>query len=109
MKECSEFCEELCIPNITTDGVDMSKFSWKLEVKKAIERKKNNELKNKIANYSKLEVLKGEEKCELKDYISSMTMEQARTNFRIRSMMITSQVILRTLQISGAAGHVQLT
>ena len=46
------------------------------------------QFEKRCANYSKLEVMKGEEKCEVKDYISSMTMEQARTNFRIRSMMI---------------------
>ena len=41
-----------------------------------------------IEGYSKLEDMKYEDKCEMRDYIQSMTMQQARTKFRIRARLI---------------------
>ena len=86
-KECEEFCEFLKIPNVIT--TEMTKGAWKNKVKQAIREKNSQNLKDKMEKYSKLEEMRLEEKCELKSYFSDMTMEEARTHFRIRSKMIS--------------------
>ena len=85
-KECEELCVFLNIPNVIT--TEMTKGAWKNKVKQSIREKNSQNLKDKMEKYSKLEEMRQEEKCELKSYFSDMTMEEARTHFRIRSKMI---------------------
>ena len=87
-KECSNFCEQLNIPDITQPDINIPKLSWKNLVKKAVGKKNSDELKIDIAGYTKLEDMKDEEKCEMREYIVAMTMQEARTKFRIRTRMI---------------------
>ena len=54
-------------------------------MKKAIKRRNESELKEKIQNYSKLEDMKLESCCKRQDYLSSMTMSEARIKFRLRT------------------------
>ena len=63
----------------------MTKGAWKSKVKQAIENKNSEILKKSMEKYSKLDKMKLEAKCEMKDYLKDMTMEEARTHFRIRT------------------------
>ena len=88
MNECRDLCELLNIPDITHPDCAYSKNKWKQLVKESVLKKNTTELKDKMNGYSKLEAFKNEETCELKEYFQTMTMEEARTNFRVRSMMV---------------------
>ena len=45
-----------------------------------------------METYSKLDEMRLEEKCELKKYFTYMTMEEARTHFRIRTNTISCKL-----------------
>ena len=70
----------------------MSKDKWARLVKEAIKKYFENELRNKMMNgYSKLKNSKLiEEHLGMKDYVNKMTLSDARTNFRIRSSMVSN-------------------
>ena len=72
-QECIELCETLNIPNITT--TEFTKGSWKNRVNQAIKSRNTDILKKNMEQYSKLEEMKNEEKCEIKDYFKNMTMQ----------------------------------
>ena len=83
--ECREISKELNILN-ELDDIKVNKAQFKQLVKNAIQMKNEEILKNEISKYSKLEALKNES-CVRKAYLTEMTVEQARLNFRIRTMM----------------------
>ena len=68
----------------------MSKARWATLVKKAIKKYYEAELRNKMADgYSKLKNRKLiEEHLVMKEYVTQMTLSDARTNFRIRCSLI---------------------
>ena len=68
-----------------TSSTSTSSSSREFRVHRAGSQLKRNK---RIAGYSKLEDMKYEDKCEMRDYIQSMTMQQARTKFRIRARLI---------------------
>ena len=84
-QEVGELCENMSIPNIISSDQIMSKYSWKKLVKKAVETKNTEELKEKIEGYSKLEELKTETKCEMKPYLKELSMKDARMKYRLRT------------------------
>ena len=45
-----------------------------------------------METYSKLDKMKLEAKCEMKEYLKDMTMEEARTHFRIRTNTINCKM-----------------
>ena len=56
--EVKELCKEQEINNIIDEIPEVSRASWKNVVKKAIKRRNESELKDKIQNYSKLKDMK---------------------------------------------------
>ena len=84
-KEAQQFSENIGIPDITkVREKELSKAQWKRRIKEAVEKKNEKELKERIMKLEKLEQMK-EEKYEQKDYLKVLTMEEARTFFRLRS------------------------
>ena len=84
-REVKELCNELEITNIIEETPGVSRASWKNTVKKAINRCNERELKDRIRHYSKLEELKSETCCKRQEYLSSMSMAEARIKFRLRT------------------------
>ena len=78
-------CKELEINDIISQEPEVSRASWKNTVKKAIKRRNESELKDRIQNYSKLTDLQSETCCKRQKYLSSMTMAEARIKFRLRT------------------------
>ena len=74
------------LPNILDTHSNMSKDKW------AIKKYFETELRNKMMNgYSKLKNSKLiAEHLGMKDYVTKMTLSDARTNFRIRSSMVNN-------------------
>ena len=60
--------------------------------KKAVQNRNSDNLKKTMETYSKLDKMRLEEKCEIKNYFISMTMEEARTHFRIRSNTLSCKL-----------------
>ena len=89
--EVKELLQELNLPDITDKKVcrTYSKTVWKNLVKKSIRQKCENELKQELNEFIKLEKSKiSEEQFIAKDYLKTMTLEDARTNFKIRTEML---------------------
>ena len=91
-QEVNELCENMNIPNIIKSEENMTKYTWKKLVKKAVITKNTSELKEKITSYSKLDELKGETRCEIKPYMKELTMKDARLKFRLRSKMFNCKM-----------------
>ena len=88
MKESRELCEQLCIPDITKERVkEPKKAQWKRMIKEAVEKKNGMELKERINKLDKLEAMK-EEKYEQRDYLSKLSLENARMLFRVRTKTV---------------------
>ena len=86
-KEVEDICECLEIVNITKTDDEITKYSWKKIVSKAVEKKNNKELKMKMEKYAKLDELKEETECEIKPYLKNLTMKDARMQYRLRVNM----------------------
>ena len=84
-RETQDLCEYFCIPDITKERLkEPSKAQWKKIIKEAVEKKNGMELKEKILKMEKLEVMKNES-YGLKDYLSDLSLEDARMLFRVRT------------------------
>ena len=82
------------LPDITDREVSVhwSKTQWKNKVKQKISAKFNVDLKEKMKNYSKLcDGPMVDEEFGLKDYVKNMKVEDARTNFSLRSKMVAAK------------------
>ena len=89
VKEGKELLQYFCLPNIIDESCPFTKQQWKQKAKKAVYSKFEENLKVKISGYSKLkDGPMMSERFEEKSYLSEMSMQNARTNFRIRSKMI---------------------
>ena len=70
------------------DVTKYSKNQWKMFMKNLIRQKNETELLNNMKKYKKLNVADfKDEKCEEKDYLSSMYLTQARLKFKLRAKM----------------------
>ena len=88
VREAQELCEKMGIPDITKERIkDPSKAQLKSRIKEAVEKNNGKELKGDMERYEKLEVMKKED-YEQKDYLSNLSLEQARTLFRVRTRTI---------------------
>ena len=78
------------LPNILEDNCVLKKQKWAAMVKMAVEKKFENELKKTMnEKYSKLRNSKlMSEEFTIKDYIKTMNLTDARTNFRIRCSLL---------------------
>ena len=89
--EVRQLVHELNLPDITDKKVCLtySKTVWKSLVKKAIRQKCENELKKDLIEFDKLEKSKRcDEHFIAKEYLKTMTLEDARTKFKIRTEML---------------------
>ena len=96
---CSEKMEELGLPNIMDDDIlsDWNKSRWKRMVKRRIMEKCEDDLKESMKAYSKLrDGPMPNEEFKMKNYIKEMTVEDARTNFSIRSFMYRAKFNYRS-------------
>jgi hypothetical protein len=79
------------LPNILDENLLLTKQKWSALVKAAIRIKNEEELKLKMDGYHKL---KGSpilsETFEIKEYISKLSLVDARTNFRIRYSLLNN-------------------
>ena len=74
------------LPNIIDENVRFSKLKWKALVKKAIHDYYEMEVQLKIQNFSKLKDGPIQnESFEMQEYLKTMTLTDARMNFRLRS------------------------
>ena len=78
------------LPNILEDNCAMKKQKWAAMVKVAVKNKFENELKTTMnEKYSKLRNSKlMSEEFDMKEYIKTMNLSDARTNFRIRCSLL---------------------
>ena len=86
VKECQDICNELGIPDITEEN-DVKKAKWKAVIKRAVEKKNESELKEKIKDYDKLVSMK-QENFEQKEYLTQMSLKDSRLMFRVRTKTI---------------------
>ena len=87
------------LPNIMDENVlsNWNKSQWKRVVKKRINEKCESELKESMKAYSKLkDGPMPKEQFKMKNYIKEMTVEDARTNFSIRSLMYRAKFNYRS-------------
>ena len=86
--EAQRLCDSVGLPSITKNREkEDNKIQWKQRIMEAVERKNEIQLKRKIQSFQKLEVMK-EEKYEQKEYLSNLTLEEARMFFRVRTKMV---------------------
>ena len=82
-------CAKLMEMHEISDAKNYNKMRWKRLVKKKVEEQKRADLLGKIeSNYKKLDykVLR-EENCDLKEYMRSLNLPDARLKFALRSKM----------------------
>lgn len=80
VQECLEWLKILKLPNVLEQRI--TKTQWKNLVKKAILKKNEDDLRKKIMKMEKLkngDMVK--EKCERKDYVKSLSVNDARNIF----------------------------
>ena len=80
VQECLEWLNILKLPNVLEQRI--TKTQWKNLVKKAILKKNEDDLRKKIMKMEKLkngDIVK--EKCERKDYVKSLSVNDARNIF----------------------------
>ena len=92
VKECRNLIRIYNLPDIIDSNLNYSKESWKTIVKKHVRIKSELDVKKQFENYSKLKYLNTEtETLKQQEYISNLSLKDARTKFRIRSHMINTK------------------
>ena len=84
VSETRKLIDQYKLPNII-DGKSMSKLKWRTTVKAAIKTTYEKELKDKMTTSKFKDGPMLDEMFVKKDYIKSMKLSDARTNFRLRS------------------------
>ena len=94
--ECRELIKMYELPDIIEEEKQLSKFQWKILVRKAVHKKSEENIRQVFDQYSKLKN-KGYEKEDLsiKSYVKNMKLRDARTNFRIRGNMIRTKMNMK--------------
>jgi hypothetical protein len=88
VKECRSLIIKYDLPNIIDNATNMTKLGWKNLVKRNITNHAEDNLKGQFQHYSKLK--DGplmEANFEIQPYVKTMKLRNARTMFRIRTMM----------------------
>ena len=84
------------LPNIIDEKLNLSKYSWKTLVKNNILKYSEEKLASDFLGYSKL---RGgpltKEKLEIKPYIKELKLHEARTMFRIRTLMMPAKLNMK--------------
>ena len=86
VRECLEWIDVLNLPNVLKER--FSKTQWKKKVKEAIKKYNEADLREKMKKSSKLrnsEMIK--ESCELKPYLTNLTVNDSRHIFKKRTSM----------------------
>ena len=97
VKEGRDLLKFFSLPNIVDDKIVVSKHQWKVMVKRAVNSKYEKLLQSKIQQLSKLKNgSMSEEHFEEKRYINEMSMIDARTLFRVRSLTTNVRMNQRT-------------
>ena len=86
VKECQKLIKDFDIVQEFEDS-QMKKYKFKKILKKKTLKKNENQMKETMKTYKKIEDLI-DEKFERKEYIRNLTLEQIRTKFRIRTKMV---------------------
>ena len=86
VEECSDWIKILKLPDLYTGN--LSKTQWKTQVRKAILRHNEDDLRAKMKTSSKLRSSKMiKEKCDVKPYVKNMSVNNARHIFKKRTSM----------------------
>ena len=94
--ECRTLIQMYQLPNIIDEDIKLSKCQWKILVRKAIHKFSEETLKKNFKGYSKLRNKQFEdEDLKVKDYVKTMRLRNARTNFRIRANMIKTKMNMK--------------
>jgi hypothetical protein len=97
VSECNKLMKTYGLPNIVQDNLGLSKFVWKKTVKNCLIETSEKSIKKEFEKYSKLMNKNLEnEVLELKDYVKSMKLRDARTLFRMRSGMINAKMNMKS-------------
>jgi hypothetical protein len=113
VKEGRQLFEQFSLPNIIDEERKISKLQWKRLVKKTMYKSFGNYLANEIKSSSKLKdgPMVGESFGQ-KNYLSEMSMHDARTLFRIRSktnnIRMNQQIIRKMQEIYGNAENAEI-
>ena len=88
VKECKEICDQWKIMDVTRVWQkEPTVKEWKRKIKAAVEEANESELRDSMGVYEKLEDVIYED-YELKPYIQSMNLYDARMMFRVRARMV---------------------
>ena len=85
--EVRSLCQSLGLENIVDDSPTMSKSLWKQLVKKAVHKLNEEELSERLENYSKLDELRKDGIWKVQDYFKELSMSEARIKFSLRTNM----------------------
>ena len=92
VSECKGLIKSYRLPDIINGQLNLTKIAWKKSVKSGLMEHSEKAIKEKFGQNSKLKNKNFEnEKFQLKDYVQSMKLRDARTMFRIRSGNVKSE------------------
>ena len=101
VKEGRQLIEKFSLPNIIDEKLNISQLRWKQMVRKAVSTDYERELMSQIMASSKLrDGPMTKENFEEKEYLSKMTMSDARMLFRIRSKTNDAQMNQQSNQLN---------
>ena len=96
VQECQNLILKYDLPDIIDGAVSFSKLQWKTVVRSQIRKYSEERLKNEFENYSKL---KGgpltEDGLKVQPYIETLKLSEARTMFRIRTLMMPAKMNMK--------------
>ena len=91
--ECRKYIQTYKLPNIIDDKLKLSKLQWKNCIKAGMKDNSEKSIKKEFAKYSKLmNTNLEEESLQIKDYVESMKLRDARMLFRLRSGMVNAKM-----------------
>ena len=85
--EVRSLCQSLGITNIVDDSPTLSKSAWKHVVKKAVHKLNEEELVERLDQYSKLGELRKDKTWKVQEYFKKLSMSEARIKFSLRTQM----------------------
>jgi hypothetical protein len=96
VSECKGLIKAYGLPDVLNEKLNLSKAAWKNSIKSGMMAHSEKCIKEEFCQYSKLKnKIFENENLQLKDYIQSMKLRDARTMFRIRSGMVKTKMNMK--------------
>ena len=83
-KEVTAICEKIQIPDLNENDFDITAGA----IKEAVLEHHDDELRDKIKRFEKMEHIKDEDFSQVQDYLKQKSIENTRTAFKIRCSMV---------------------